>query len=817
MASDHLIVQCLNNSDKQIAEQALKKNGPVSSSEAYVRGYGDEEDVQALQKQGLIVEKLPNHPEMSWLDPMRTEEPTENLLSAEIYLGEQSPIQEAASESSGIYLLQLKGPLRTEWRQKLNEHGVRLTRYIPDFAFKALFDANKKETVEALPFVYRIIDYSPAHTLRRLTMALKEESGEEVKAAPVGMAPTTEEALPKTAPLGEFDDEPFADRGAAMMAGAPMAAKAMAVGMDDEVQEQETLAQEEETPELRRYEVKCHLRDDIKVVAEAMRRDERINRDLQEGRGRIRFSCEANSPVLGELAKMPQVSVIAPYEEPELTNDVVRVAIGVETEGDLTAALPWTGDGVIVGVADSGVDTTHPDLKDQLIHPVIFREQPSKPDDPSGHGTHVCGTIAGSGAKSGQKILGVAPGARLVVQSLIDNRGKLSGLPIDLGDLFQEAYDRGVRIHNNSWGTKADGLYSIDSYEVDEFVYKHPDFLVIVSAGNDGVQNDSEDPIGRISYSSLRSPATAKNSLSVGACCSSRAEGPFEGKKWAQYSESYRLPKVSEEPVCGSLDYLAAISSRGPSDDERIKPDVVAPGTAILSTRSKMSKPHAPSTVDPEYYAYMTGTSMAAPVVAGAAAITREYFVKEHKHQPSAALLKAALISSAVWLPTDTANDERVGKPNYHQGFGRIDLRRTLPTPGDTSGLRLCFADVDRSAPEALNKSDEQRATWKRIISVEPGLPLLVTLTWTDRAGHGLQQDLDLVVIDPDGKRTVGNHELTRGPWAKTDHRNNAERVCIDSPVEGDYAIHVIAYNTPFENQGFSLVVTGKLNSDLLP
>jgi serine protease AprX len=260
--------------------------------------------------------------------------------------------------------------------------------------------------------------------------------------------------------------------------------------------------------------------------------------------------------------------VVEPLEYPAPSAQFVRQVLGIDGPAG-AALLPWNGDEQLVGVADSGIDTQHPDLKSRLKK-LIERAPPESADDPFGHGTHVCSIIAGDGTASGGVIKGIAPSAKLIVQSIRDQNGRYSGLPVDLSDLFQQAYDEGARIHNNSWGVAAAGLYTTDALEVDQFVFEHPDFLIVVSAGNDGQQPnplDPEDPLGRVRFGSIASPATSKNALTVGACCSARTDGPYQGKSWKHYQgrlPSPQFPPLADEPICGNADVLAAFSSRGP-------------------------------------------------------------------------------------------------------------------------------------------------------------------------------------------------------------------------------------------------------------
>jgi serine protease AprX len=768
MAIRNLVVQCLSAAEQSGAEEVLKKHGPVTRSGMYVYGAGDEADVQALEGRQLSVEEIAAVPDLSWLDPGRQDDDqAEELLAG---AGEEpaGPLQEATAGAEDVYMIQLKGPIHDDWKARLDGLGVELGAYVPEYAYKARLTPEQLARVNDLGFVVRTVLYSPVHTLRRLNTVRK---------------------LQETA-VRKRPRRPPAMLGAAPGAPAPPASVT--------------------------YELRCHRPEDIPAVAAALQQDPQAS-NVVVGQRRVRFDCEAGSPLIAELAKLPPVSSVDLFQLPELTNTFVRQAIGIAPPAG--PPLPWDGSGVLVGVADGGVDADHPDLKGR-IEKMIHRVDPGAANDPVGHGTHVCATVAGDGTASGGEILGVAPGARLIVQTLADPRGRLLGVPINLGELFQEAYDLGARIHSNSWGVLAGGLYTLDSYEVDEFVYNHPDCLVIFAAGNRGVQADEDsdaDGLGRIDLGSLDSPAAAKNVLTVGACCSPRADGPFQGKTWKEFPQGPQRPRAADEPVSGDVDSVAAFSSRGPTDDSRVKPDLMAPGTVVLSARSGGSLPRYPFAGFDGRYAFLSGTSMATPAVAGAAAVVRQYYVQERQHPPSAALLKATLVNGAAWMPGELISDPSVGQPNFHQGFGRLDLRRALPVPGDASGLRLVFADVDRGSDEALKKEIPARSFWKRTLQAEAGLPLRVTLAWTDRPDHGLQQSLDLVVVSPSGRRQPGNPKLVRAPGQKSDHFNNLQQVVVEEPEPGEYLIQILAYNTLYEAQGFSLVVTGKLASDLLP
>jgi subtilisin family serine protease len=267
----------------------------------------------------------------------------------------------------------------------------------------------------------------------------------------------------------------------------------------------------------------------------------------------------------------------------------IRTETGMELKGDKQ----------IIGVADSGLDESHPAFQPPTK---ILGHSPDD-HDVSGHGTHVSGSIAGNHTI----VRGVASKAKLFVQSRWNQELRKLSIPSS-STLLQTAYVNGARVHNNSWEREGQELpYSDGARGVDEFIWDHNEMVVCFAAGN---QN------GRIG-----AEAATKNGITVGAT-TDRRDGRIG---------------VTEVMVQGQR--------FGPTSNLRHKPDVVAPGCEITSARSR----HSPGEGD---IRQRTGTSMATAFVSGAAAIVREALTKCKTPQtPSAALVKAILISGAEDLP----------------------------------------------------------------------------------------------------------------------------------------------------------------------
>ncbi|KAJ6011673.1 hypothetical protein N7451_003085 [Penicillium sp. IBT 35674x] len=427
-----------------------------------------------------------------------------------------------------------------------------------------------------------------------------------------------------------------------------------------------------------------------------------------------------------EIAKIDSIGVIEEVQNLTLLNNVARDVINVDI-GDSVAGNPtsYKGKGQIVTVADTGFDTgdqtnPHPAFKERVIMLIPVGRKTS--DDPNGHGTHVCGSVLGNGTSEamGGSIQGAAPEAKLVVQALLADNGSLFGSSSKtLGDLLLDSYENyKSRIHTNSWGPqwtwKGQLAYNNSSEEIDRFVWDHQDLVVCFAAGNSGMAATPKGHIG--------AQAASKNCITVGSCDNLR---PSLDSTCQVYDPNGL--------VQGNPDNISGFSSRGPTKEGRIKPDVVAPGGMILSTASRAIKPNDTfGKSDDKDWQWLSGTSMATPLVAGCVAVLREMLIANGLPNPSAALIKALLINGAV----DT------GKEREFQGFGRVNLARSMVIKGKTPNRDFVEAEVEDG-----DLKDQFTMSFKMDRYTDDATPsstLKVTMVYIDVAGALLQNNLNL-------------------------------------------------------------------------
>ncbi|WP_238176307.1 S8 family serine peptidase [Kribbella albertanoniae] len=275
----------------------------------------------------------------------------------------------------------------------------------------------------------------------------------------------------------------------------------------------------------------------------------------------------------------------------------------------------YTGQGIKVAVLDTGVDKTHPDLATQVVGSKNFTSESAA--DVIGHGTHVASTIAGTGAASDGKYRGVAPDAELYDAKVCG----VDGCPdsMILAGMEWAVTEVGADVVNLSiGGPDQPGIDPLEA-AVNRLTAQHGT-LFVIAAGNEGWSGDKM----------VNSPGSADDALTVGA--------------------------VNKD------DSLADFSSRGPrAGDSAVKPDVTAPGGEIVAARSKDAVAEEPVG---DKYQTLSGTSMATPHTAGAAAL----LAQQHPAW-QAAELKNALIGSAKPSPDNTVSE---------QGAGRIDVAKAV-------------------------------------------------------------------------------------------------------------------------------------------
>ncbi len=446
------------------------------------------------------------------------------------------------------------------------------------------------------------------------------------------------------------------------------------------------------------------------------------------------------------------------------------------------------GSGVTWAHVDTGLDGSHPDIGGRTATYVTYPGAPPADTDPNGHGSHTAGAIfgdprpenGGTGIQDPDGFywgLGVAPRAGMVIQ----NATVGSPFPPAGGWqlLCKDSVQSGAIGSSNSWGASYQQGYTTAARTHDLMVrdanFDTPTvaepLVMVFAAGNGGPGPNT-----------IANPQHAKNLITVGA------------------SESYRVGAISD---------LATWSSRGPSQDGRLLPNVIAPGhwTASWIGSSGAICGIAVPGSGSAYYSYCLGTSMACPLVAGASALVADWWGQEGWGVPSPAMVKALLINGAVDMVGGSGVSGNI--PNNNQGWGRVDLDNVIRT-----GVASLYEDQET----LLGSTGESQTITVGV--PDPSRPLKVTLVWSDaaaaiNANPALVNNLDLNVATG-GQTYLGN--VFASGWSTTggvaDTLNNIESVYLQAA--GDEAVITVAatavngdgvpYNGDTTDQDFALV-----------
>ncbi len=691
----------------------------------------------------------------------------------------------AALAGGGYYLVQFDGPITSDRLAALEGAGAAVFDYVPDFTFIVRMDPAQRSAVEGQSGVRWIGPYLPAFRLSRDILASSVAA--EGAALPATATGDGKQSIPMTRTSPEIMVDLFPGEPAA---GVEAAIERWGGSVSD--------------------------------------------RSTNEWGTKLKVSVAAD--YLAELAALQGVRWIEAAPQWKLDNNKAADAMGVRSVWNAQALR---GAGQVVAVADTGLDTgstapaqLHDDFENgggaSRVSVIYDRVGDGGSDVNSGHGTHVAGSVLGNGSRSGStpashtypatSYAGVAPEATLVFQAVENNSsGALSGIPADLNQLFSQAEGAGAKIHTNSWGSATAGIYTDNAAEVDQYSWNHKDFTILFAAGNEGVDQNGDGVIDRYS---IGSPASAKNAITVGASENNRPSGssptPGYNTPWGTGSwlRVYPANPVRDDHVSNNINGMAAFSSRGPTVDGRIKPDIVAPGTNIISTFSSLAQPNENWGAVNAYYVYQGGTSMATPLTAGATALVRQFYTDVKHVTPSAALLKATLANGATNMAPGqygTGATQEIGnvRPTSAAGWGRVNLENSL---FPTSPRVMQYADEKAGLTTGGSKTFSYDVT-------SSAQPLRVSLAWTDypgsaAAGGGLVDDLDLQVVAPGGTTYYPNNANSRAPVQQLSYNNGFGTADNYWSAGKRVAVRFTPTSYPADLQLARMLIGAKLTSD---
>lgn len=712
-----------------------------------------------------------------------------------------------AGEEPGAYIIQAKGATTAAFQRMLRDAGAEIVSYIPNNAFLVKADSGTAQVLREQASVQAALAYEPYYKIdtRLMKHVIDNEPLSEDSWLRVTLFPGTEgQGLSQTtARIGAKERSPFGDQ----------------------------------------------------------------------------YLVQPRADMLAAMAQLPEVEAIEPFNPRQPANDLTRTRLGVSTNTTTKSNFLDLDGGANtwVNLNDFGVDSTHPALQGR-----VFYQGNNAKTDADGHGTHIAGTIIGSsntnifdhlnsvsnllrfstnvvrlddgttqtnvyldGSLTNADFRGIAPKAKLFILPIDFNPDV--NTPVTDTYLIETAaatnyntfHRTNTLISNNSWNYANSTDYDTQAARYDQATRDAlPDqtgeqpVLYVFAAGNEGFGDD--DGQGG-EPSRIASPGTAKNVITVGALESLRyiAEGltnitetvEDDGEGNTTTNRTTNVVQIFL-PNTDSDDQVASYSSRGnagiaiESGYGRFKPDVVAPGTFIMSARSKQWKlendfsPTNPDTAGyytvlsnlnavSSLYRYDSGTSFAAGGVSGLLALVQEYFSEiaatAKQRNMSPALMKALLINRSQSV--HTRYDFNVQSRVNYQGWGLPTLTSLLSTNLEKFEEKdWPLIMVDQSPTNAIATGEER--DFKLLLSTNAtAFGLKITLVWTDppgnpSAGKKLVNDLDLIVEAPDagvylvGNDILGGRNFTEthdpnadgAPETHTDVINNVENVFIEVP-----------------------------------
>eukprot|EP01028_Stygiella_incarcerata_P006763 TRINITY_DN274_c0_g1_i1.p1 TRINITY_DN274_c0_g1~~TRINITY_DN274_c0_g1_i1.p1 ORF type:complete len:1021 (+),score=263.62 TRINITY_DN274_c0_g1_i1:180-3242(+) len=772
--------------------------------------------------------------------------------------------EETPLDQPSLFLLTFNGRVREEVKKSLAaSFGVSFLQYHPTNTFLVSMIPFHREDVEKDPAVFSIVEYHPSYKVPVSLHALLDEEGMDSK---------TLSRLVSHSGLRTESNEDFSVVVSVEFVPGPMNSATILSGLA--------------------MEIPVEGVDPVEVSEKMI--------------GVRCRSAEMVQKVVSFMAKRSETIFVSVRQNvyPLNYNGNWILQSGSFEKGRHVWSEGLTGEGEVIGLADTGIDDGHCFFRD-LDHPFPYNKVNNehrkivyyldsfadKDDTFRGHGTHVAGSVAGKCIDDSLPMAtynGAAPDAKIAFFDC--GKPSSSGLqiPNDMNTyLFGPLYKAGARVFSNSWGGESNTYDSL-ARNVDEFAYDNPDAIVFFAAGNAG---DKPKTIG--------TPATAKNVIAVGAsenAMSTVSAGaaqfgaplssnpvvavpadivrasPFDGCTDLNNDVDYNgkvavvergnCPFVEKVKRCQDkgatsvivvnnvdgvatmigddpsitipvvmipravglqlaeskddfkaisfggakflyllkssteIESVAAFSSRGPTYDGRLKPEICGPGEYVMSSFGNPDVTQSCSLLA------MRGTSMASPLVAGHMLLVHQYFkdgyypsgskAEEQKMQPSGALMFSLAIAAAVPM----ANEVHI--PNGNEGYGRLLLDKILRFPDDPFPKIAVFDRLSLSTGETKSMC---------VRAVEP-TSIRVVMAWIDPPGGILSDpvlvnNLDIVVVVRDGNKTIGGS-------VGDDVKHNHEVIDLLSVEKGmTIGIEARGENVPVGPQMFAIVVQG--------
>ncbi len=740
-------------------------------------------------------------------------DPTDSIELNATRLNTRSPEARALRKSRGVFagnrlhLIQFAGPIKPEWRDSIEQFGIKIVNYVPHNAYVIYGDTKALARLQVWAGTTNVVQW-------------EGEFSDGYKLHP---GARTRDAFGQTRQVGT-------DTFAIQLVG-------------DDAANADTLA----------------LIESLKLGP--VQRDFRV---LQYRNLIVRLPADR----LPDLSTRPDVLSIQPYSEPEKRDErQAQIIAGNIVGTSLTGPgyLEWLWEkgftqeqfdasGFAVDLTDSGIDngSTTPghfglfaNGNPTRASRVVYNRLEGSPHAGSttagldGHGNLNAHILAGynddvsgfphADAGGYRYGLGVCPFVKIGASVVFDP--DLFTSP-NYANLQSKAYASGARISANSWGV-TNNTYTVDAQAYDALVrdaqpagatYATPgnqEMVIVFAAGNRGAGANT-----------VGAPGTAKNVITVGASENVRSLNSANGGKSSLGGDGCGYA----DGVADAATDLAIFSSRGPCSDGRQKPDLVAPGSHItggvpqlnpvltglgaaiagfkassicaLSGGGSAANTNNFFPVGQQFYTVSSGTSHSAPAVAGACALLRQYFLNADLPAPSPAMTKAFLMNSTRFLNGSGANDS-LWSPG--QGMGALNLGRAFD--GVPRILR------DQVEADLFTASGQMRIFTGRISQTNQSVR--VTLAWTDApgstTGNAFNNDLDLTVTVA-GNTYKGNRfsGATSVPGGAADAKNNVESVFLPVGISGDIIVTVTAANINSDgvpnygtslDQDFALVV----------